>query len=168
MTVHQVRHRLEDAGVSRAPSPIHGEAVRLHGEGRSIREVAAELGTHYRTVWRHLHRAGVARRPRGTAGTELSRPQLERLYLHDRLSLEEVAARFDVPRAWWPATSTGTASPPPGPAGRPGQPRRPLRQPADGNPAVADRLGVREATVRRSLSRHDIPIRRPGRPKAST
>lgn len=75
---------------------LRGEVVRLYGEGRTIRVIAADLGILQREVWRQLHLAGVPRRPRGTSGVVLSRRALERLYVHDRLPVAEVARRFDV------------------------------------------------------------------------
>jgi DNA-binding CsgD family transcriptional regulator len=169
MTVHQVRHRLEDAGVSRAPSPIPGEAVRLYGEGRSIREVAAELGIHHRDVWRHLDQAGVARRPRVAGGVVLSKRQLEVLYVRGGMSLAEVGRRFDV--------SPGVVA---RNLDRYGIPRHDqlhidrsvLEQlyvdEGLGIRAVADRLGVAAGKVRRSLVQHGIGVRPSGRPPRSS
>src|SRR5437763_8672891 len=77
-------------------SMLRADVVRLYGEGRTIRAVAAELGMHQREVWRQLQLAGVPRRPRGTAGVVLSRSTLQRLYVHERLSVAQVAHRVDV------------------------------------------------------------------------
>jgi len=33
-------------------------AARLHGDGMSLRQIAAELGVHHDTVWRDLRRWG--------------------------------------------------------------------------------------------------------------
>ena len=135
----------------------------MYEEGSSIRAVAAELGIHQRDVWRHLRRAGVPLRPRGTPGAVLSRWELERLYLRDSLSLAEVARRFEVS----PQVVARNLD-------RYGIPRR--RPPLEratlqrlyvderlGIRALSARLGVSAAKVRADLAHHGIPVRRPGR-----
>jgi len=147
-------------------SAMRDDVVRLYGEGRTIRAVAAELGMHQREVWRQLHMAGVTLRPRGTAGVELSRRTLEKLYVHQRLSAAEVARRFDV------SVDVVDRN-----IDRHRLPRRDRRTPLDrdslqrlyvdeqlGVRAVAARLGVSLDKVRAELARYRIPIRRPGRP----
>jgi IS30 family transposase len=54
--------RLRRAGIRRARTPqtVTDEKVRVRYEaGLSIRAVAAELGMHQGTVWRHLEQTGV-------------------------------------------------------------------------------------------------------------
>ena len=140
--------------------------VRLYGEGHTIRAIATELGMHHREVWRQLEAAGVVRRARGTPGVVLSRPALQRLYIHEQLSVAEVARRFEV--------STGAVV---RNLRSYGLPRRDRHAPLDrstlrrlyvnerlGVRAVAARLGVSPDKVRAELARYRIPIRRPGRP----
>ena len=147
-------------------SALRDDVVRLYHDGRSIRAVAAELGMHQREVWRQLHLAGVPRRPRGTAGVVLSRRALEELYVQERLSVAEVARRFDI------SVDVVDRN-----IHRYGLPRRDRRAPLEratlrrlyvderlGVRAVASRLGVSANKVRADLARYRIPIRPPGRP----
>jgi DNA-binding CsgD family transcriptional regulator len=99
LTEAAVSSRLRRAGINRDRTPqtvTDGKVRELYAQGKSIRVIAAELGIHQRSVWRHLERAGVELRPRGPAGTVLSRPQLERLYVTDGLPLAEISRRFEV------------------------------------------------------------------------
>src|SRR5262249_40553217 len=114
--------------------------------------------------------AGVPRRPRGNAGVVLSRPTLKRLYITERLSIAEVARRFDV----GPGTVIRNLE-------AHGLPHRDPRQPLDratlrhlhvdeqrGTRAVAARLGVSADKVRTELARAQIRVRPPGRPPTLT
>ena len=145
---------------------FQAEVVRLYEDGETIRAIATDLEMHQREVWRQLNLAGVARRPRGTAGVVLSRRALERLYVRERLSVAEVARRVDVS----PAAVRRNLD-------RHGLSRRDHQAPLDraalrrlyvdqqlGVRAVGARLGVSADKVRAELARYRIPIRRPGRP----
>lgn len=164
--------RPEPAGAAAPKRPwrrwpaLRGDVVRLYGEGRTIRAIAAELGMHHREVWRQLDLAGVARRPRGTVGVILSRRALEDLYVNQNLSIAEVARRFDV------STEVVRRN-----LHRHGLPRRDRRAPLErvtlrrlyvddqlGVRTIASRLGVSPDKVRAELARYRIPIRPPGRP----
>ena len=147
-------------------SALRNDVVRLYGEGQTIRAIGAELGMHYREVWRQLEAAGVPRRARGTSGVVLSRTALERLYLQEQLSVAEVARRFEVSTEVVARNLRSYGLP------------RPNRQaPLDratlrhlyvderlGVRTVAARLGVSPDKVRAELARYHIAIRRPGRP----
>lgn len=167
LTEDQTWSRLRRAGINRGRTPqsVTDQKVgELYEAGLSIRAIAAELGIHYRNVWRHLHRAGVERWPRGTGGIVLSRRALERLYLDERLSLAEVARQFEVSpdvvarnlRRYGIARH------------RPPLERGELEElyvhQRLGLRAVAARLGVSEGQVRSGLARHGIAVRQPGRP----
>lgn len=165
LTVHQVRHQLERAGIRRPSASRAGEVVRLYQAGQSVRGVAATLGIHYRTVWRDLAAAGISRRPVGPQGQMLSRRALEQLYVRGGLSLDEVAKRFGVSRSVVVRNLDEHGL-------RRRQPVIVERTRLEdlyvggglGLRTVAARLGVTEGDIRRSLAHHGIPIRRPGRP----
>lgn len=102
-----VRQRLVRAGIS--PRPRGGgrrpaldddataaQLRRLHlEEGRSITEIARILGWSRDKVGRHLDRSGIPRRPRARPGG-LNGRLLRRLYLIERLGVDEIAARLKV------------------------------------------------------------------------
>jgi hypothetical protein len=169
LSVHQVRHRLDKAGIRRPAPPGADEVVRLYREGQSTRAVAAALGLQQQKVWQLVKSSGTPRRPVGAKLTTLSRPALERLYVRDGLSLRETAERFGVTRHVVARNLD-----------RYGIPRhqavvvephvlQTLYVDAGlGTRAVAARLGLTEGQIRRSLARHAIPIRRPGRPATPT
>lgn len=170
LTEEQVRTRMGRAGLPLPPKATEiqaAEAVRLYREGLSMRAVAGRLGTHHRTVWRDLDRAGVPRRPRGTAGTTLSRRQLERLYVEDRLSVAEIARRFDVS----PQVVARNLDRHAIPRQRPPLDRATLDELYShqrlGIRAIAARLEVTATKVRADLAHHGIPVRQPGRPRTS-
>jgi DNA-binding CsgD family transcriptional regulator len=165
LTVHQVRHRLEKAGIRRPASPGADEVVRLYREGHSTRAVAALLGMQQRKVWQQLKDSGTPLRPVGIELTVLSRTALEQLYVRGGLSLRETAERFDVTRHVVARNLERYGIPRHQPAVVERDVLQSLYVDASlGTRTVAARLGVTEGQVRRSLARHGIPIRRPGRP----
>jgi transposase-like protein len=170
MTEKAVSNRLRRAGINRnrTPQAVTDQTVRaLYEDGLSIRAIAAELGMHQRSVWRHLGQAGVELRPRGKPGVELSRRQLEQLYVRDGLSLAEVARRFEVD----PHAVARNLDRYGIPRRRPTLDRAVLEelyvQQRLGIRAIAERLGVSQGQVRGGLDQHGIGIRRPGRPGSS-
>jgi hypothetical protein len=61
--------------------------------------VAAHLGLSNREVWRQLKNAGIPRRSVGVRGTVLDADVLKELYVRERLSINQVAARLGVGRS---------------------------------------------------------------------
>jgi hypothetical protein len=61
--------------------------------------VAANLGLSNREVWRQLKNAGIPRRSVGVRGTVLDVDVLQELYVKERLSINQVAARLGVGRS---------------------------------------------------------------------
>jgi predicted RNA-binding protein with RPS1 domain len=68
-------------------------------QGLSIRQMAAHLGLSNRAVWRELKNAGIPRRSVGVRGTVLDPEVLRDLYVNERLSINQVAARLGVARS---------------------------------------------------------------------
>jgi hypothetical protein len=99
VTEEAVWSRLRRAGIPQGPDPASGQEP----EGTDpVPARADDPGHRRRTRYSSPQRvapprqAGVTLRPRGKPGTVLSRRQQEQLYLHDGVSLTQVAGRFDV------------------------------------------------------------------------
>lgn len=102
-----VRQRLLRAGINRRPPgggrrPVLEDGAtaaqlrRLYlEEGRSIAEIARILGCTRDKVGRHLDHYGIPRRPRARPGG-LNGRLLRRLYVSERLGVDQIAARLKV------------------------------------------------------------------------
>jgi plasmid maintenance system antidote protein VapI len=139
-------------------------------QGLTIRQVAAHLGLSNREVWRQLKNAGIPRRSVGVRGTVLDPEVLQELYVKERLSINQVAARLGVGRSVVERnlrTNSITR------ARRQRLPKELLEELYIGRrlsaEAVAARVGVSKENVLADLRYWNLPRRRAGRgPKPLT
>jgi excisionase family DNA binding protein len=173
MSSHQVWRMLTRAGVrmrQRGVQPrLSEDDLRrwYQDEGLSTIEIARRTGMSSSGVHAALVRAGVPRRPVGGPELAIDDQTLERLYVTERVDLEELAARFKV-RPWAvrrrlrEAGIIRPAGVPPG-GDRPMPPRDELeRQYADEQATLSDvaaRYGVAAPTARRWLEAYGITVR---------
>ncbi|MFO7959535.1 MAG: hypothetical protein R6U94_01140, partial [Nitriliruptoraceae bacterium] len=181
MSSAQVWRLLTRAGVrmrQRGVRPRLGEEELrrwYQDEGLSTLEIARRTGMSSSGVLGALVRAGIPRRPLAGPELPIDDQTLERLYVTERVELEELAARFEVApwavrRRLREAGIVRPSGPPPG-GDRPMPPHDELeRQYVEAQATLSElaaRYEVAAPTVRRWLQACGIPVR-PQPPSAGT